>query len=220
MTPGPVPELLVRQFPNGRFVENTYLVGDPASGEAVVVDPGEDTTDLLAELAAGTWRVGQVWLTHGHIDHIQGVPAIRAATGAPVLLHPADLPLYRHVADQARSMGFEAGPMADPDGTLAHGQVLHVGSHAFTVRHVPGHSPGSVAFVGRDRVFGGDVLFAGSIGRTDLPGGNFFVLMKSIHAEVLVLPDATIVHAGHGPDSTIGVERRTNPFITGVVEAR
>ena len=215
--PAPLSELLVRQFPNGRFVQNSYLVGDPASGDAVLIDPGEDTTALLAEVAAGGWQVKELWLTHAHIDHVLGVPAARAATGAQVLLHDADLSLYHNVPNQANWMGFTAESLPEPDGPLEHAQVVTVGAHAFTVRHAPGHSPGSVCFVGDGRVFGGDVLFAGSIGRTDLPGGDFFTLLRSIHGQLLDLPDDTVLHAGHGPDSTIGRERRTNPFLTGEV---
>jgi glyoxylase-like metal-dependent hydrolase (beta-lactamase superfamily II) len=215
----PLPDLLVRQFPNGSFVENSYLLGDPASGDAVLVDPGEDPSALLAEVAQGQWQVRGIWLTHAHVDHVLGVPAAIAATGAPVLLHPADLPLYRNVPDQARWMGLAAEPLPEPDVALEHGAVLTVGSAVFTVRHTPGHSPGSVSFVGQGRVLAGDVLFAGSIGRTDLPGGNYYTLMKSIHARLLDLPDDTVLHAGHGPDSTIGAERRTNPFLTGAVGA-
>jgi glyoxylase-like metal-dependent hydrolase (beta-lactamase superfamily II) len=212
-------DLLVKQFPNGRFVQNSYLVGDPPSGDAILIDPGEDTTQLLAEVARGGWTVRAIWLTHAHVDHLLGVPATRTATGAPVLLHPADLPLYRALPQQAAWMGFSTEALWAPDGELAHGQVLMVGPHAFTVRHTPGHSPGSVCFVGADRVFVGDVLFAGSIGRTDLPGGDIFALMRSIHAHLLSLPDETTVHSGHGPDSTIGQERASNPFITGQVAA-
>ena len=212
-------DLVVRRFLNGRWAQNSYLLGDPASREAVLVDPGEDTTELLAEVRRGGWKIGGIWLTHAHIDHVLGVPEARRATAAPVLLHPADEPLYANVPGQASWMGIDAEPLDPTDAPLADGQVLHVGPHRFEVRHTPGHSPGSVSFIGAGRVIAGDVLFAGSIGRTDLPGGNFFTLMRSIHSHLLTLPDGTILHSGHGEDSTIGVERTTNPFITGEVRA-
>ncbi|MGH9260399.1 MAG: MBL fold metallo-hydrolase, partial [Acidimicrobiales bacterium] len=150
-----------------------------------------------------------------HVDHVLGVPQVKAATGAPVFLHPADLPLYHAAPAQAEWFGLRAPTLPAPDRAFAHGEVARVGELAFAVRHTPGHSPGSVSLVGQGVVFGGDVLFAGSIGRTDLPGGDFESLIASIERELLVLPDATVVHSGHGPDTTVGEERRTNPFLTG-----
>jgi len=214
-----VSELVVRKFTNGRFAQNSYLLGDEQSRAAVLVDPGEDPSGLLAEVTRGGWHVEAIWLTHAHIDHVLGVPHARQLTSAPVLLHVADLPLYTNVPQQAIAMGFRATALPAPDGDLTEGQSLMVGPHRFLVRHTPGHSPGSVSFVGPGLVIVGDVLFSGSIGRTDLPGGNFFTLMRSIHAHLLSLPDDTVLYAGHGDDSTIGVERATNPFITGEVRA-
>ncbi len=213
------PELVVEQFVNGRFAQNSYLVGDPGSGDAVLIDPGEDTSGLLSEVVRGRWQVRGIWLTHAHIDHVLGVPEARRATGAPIYLHPDDLPLYHGVQQQAAWMGITAPPLPKVDGPFTQGQLVQVGSHTFAVRHAPGHSPGSVCFVGDDRVFGGDVLFAGSIGRTDLPGGNSATLLRSIHQQLMTLPDTMILHAGHGPDSTIGIERESNPFLTGHASA-
>jgi glyoxylase-like metal-dependent hydrolase (beta-lactamase superfamily II) len=183
----------------------------------VLVDPGEDTRELLAEVTRGGWKVEAIWLTHAHIDHVLGVPEARRVTSAPVFLHPADEPLYANVPGQASWMGIDAAPLAPADGPITDGQQLSVGPHLLEVRHTPGHSPGSVSFIGNGFVIAGDVLFSGSIGRTDLPGGNFFTLMRSIHAHLLTLPDDTVLYSGHGEDSTIGVERTTNPFITGQV---
>lgn len=212
-------DLVVRKFVNGRFAQNSYLLADRVSRSAVLVDPGEDSRELLAEVTRGGWKVGAIWLTHAHIDHVLGVPAAKQLTAAPVLLHPDDQPLYANVPGQAAWMGIDAPVLPATDAALADGQELHVGPHRFVVRHTPGHSPGSVSFVGDGLVIAGDVLFSGSIGRTDLPGGDFFTLMRSIHAHLLTLSDDTVLHSGHGEDSTIGVERNTNPFITGEVRA-
>ena len=202
---------------NGQFVENCYLVGDDAKGVAVMVDPGEEAGRFLSELRRRRWSLEAIWLTHAHIDHILGVAAVREAhPGLPIYLHPLDVGLYNGLPEQGRWMGF-AGLEAPPpaDRMLAAGQTMQVGAYAFEVRHVPGHSPGHVAFVGHGVILGGDVLFNGSIGRTDLPGGDFATLMQSIQTGFLTLPDSTVVWSGHGPETTIGVERVSNPFLTG-----
>jgi glyoxylase-like metal-dependent hydrolase (beta-lactamase superfamily II) len=206
----------VVQIPNGQFLENCYLVIDDASGACAIIDPGEEAGLIAFKLeAAGVTPVG-IWLTHAHIDHILGVPRLRADTGAPVYLHPADRVLYDHAPEQALAFGMLSGDrLPEPDQELAHGDVLRVGELEFRVGHAPGHSPGSVVFHGPGVAFAGDVLFQGSIGRTDLPGGDYETLVKSIERELLTLPDATIVYSGHGPETTIGRERRTNPFLTG-----
>jgi hydroxyacylglutathione hydrolase len=200
--------------PNGRFLENCYLVTDPAAGASVVVDPGEDAALIAERLAALGTRLEAIWLTHAHVDHILGVAALKGTTGVPVYLHPADRALYDQVAEQARAFGMRAQPLPSPDRPLAHGDVLRIGGLAFAVRHVPGHSPGSVCLVGTGLVIAGDVLFRESIGRTDLAGGDFDTLIAGIERELLSLPDETIVYSGHGPQTTIGHERRHNPFLT------
>ena len=206
----------VVQIPGGQFVENCYLVIDEAAQACAVIDPGEQAGLILHKLRASGARPVGIWLTHAHIDHVLGVPELAAATGAPVYLHPDDRELYDAVPDQASWFGLTADPLRPPDRALAAGERLAVGGLEFTVRHAPGHSPGHVVFAGHGAVFGGDVLFQGSIGRTDLPGGDFDTLIGSIERELLVLPDSTIVYTGHGPATTIGAERRTNPFLRGV----
>lgn len=203
------------QIPNGQFVENCYLVVDEQAGECAVVDPGEEAGLILHKLAATGAKPVAIWLTHAHIDHVLGVPRVAAETGVPVWLHSADRPLYDAVPEQAAWFGLEAPALPPPDRTFAHGDTVRVGGLAFQVRHTPGHSPGSVCLVGPGVVLGGDVLFAGSIGRTDLPGGDFETLIASIERELLSLPEATIVYSGHGPETTVGHERRSNPFLTG-----
>jgi hydroxyacylglutathione hydrolase len=210
-----VSDLEVVALPNGQFAENCYLVADRRTREAVIIDPGEEPAMFLAELDTRAWTLRGIWLTHAHIDHIMGVAAVRQATGAPIHLHPLDRPIYDALPQFGTWVGMQLEPPPPPDVALQHGVPVRVGSFEFDVRFTPGHSPGSVSFVGHDMVFGGDVLFNGSVGRTDLPGGDSAALMASIQSQFLSLPDSTVVHSGHGPDTTVGVERLTNPFLTG-----
>lgn len=203
---------------NGQFAENCYLVADPAVGDCAVVDPGEESGRILAEVAQRGWRIAAIWLTHAHVDHVLGVAAVKAASGAPVHLHPADRPLYDALPEQATWMGLTAAPPPPPDAELHHGGRIVLGTHSFEVRHTPGHSPGSVSLIGAGIALVGDALFAGSVGRTDLPGGNGVALLSGIRRQLLVLPDETVVYSGHGPATTIGDERATNPFLTGDYE--
>ncbi|HKI94969.1 MAG TPA: MBL fold metallo-hydrolase [Gemmatimonadales bacterium] len=210
----PRPEVIT--LTNGAFVENCYLVIDRARGEAVIVDPGEDAALFLDRLRAEDVTLTGIWLTHAHLDHVLGVARVADATGVDIWLHPADRPLYDHIPDQAAVwMQQRVAPPPPPQHALAAGDVVTVGTHRFAVRHVPGHSPGSVAFVGHGMAFVGDALFAGSVGRVDLPGGDGAALLESITDQLLTLPDETVVYSGHGPATTIGQERASNPFLTG-----
>ena len=202
-------------LPNGQFAENCYLLGDTGTREAVIIDPGEESARFLGELNARGWSLQAIWLTHAHIDHIMGVGPVQRATGAPIHLHPLDRPIYDALPQFGSWMGMRLDPAPPPQFELGAGQVLRVGTSDFTVKFTPGHSPGSVSFHGQGMIFGGDVLFNGSVGRTDLPGGDSATLMTTIQSEFLSLPDTTVVHSGHGPDTTVGVERLTNPFLTG-----
>jgi glyoxylase-like metal-dependent hydrolase (beta-lactamase superfamily II) len=206
-------------LPNGQLAENCYLIADRSTGEAVIIDPGEESAMFLAELDTRGWALKGIWLTHAHVDHIMGVGAVRRATGAPIHLHPLDRPLYDALPQYGAWLGMRLDAAPPPDVELRPGTQVRVGRQAFDIRFTPGHSPGSVSFVGHGMVFGGDVLFNGSVGRTDLPGGDFPTLMNTLQSQFLSLPDSTVVHSGHGPDTTIGVERLTNPFLTGSVRA-
>ena len=208
-------ELEVVTLPNGQLAENCYLLADRRTREAVIIDPGEEPAMFLAELDTRAWTLRAIWLTHAHVDHIMGVSAVRGATGAPIHLHPLDRPIYDALPQFGVSLGKQLEAPPPPDVALESGGSVRVGRFEFEVRFTPGHSPGSVSFVGHDMVFGGDVLFNGSVGRTDLPGGDAATLMASIQTQFLSLPDSTVVHSGHGPDTTIGIERLTNPFLTG-----
>jgi glyoxylase-like metal-dependent hydrolase (beta-lactamase superfamily II) len=214
-----VSDLEVVSLPNGQLSQNCYLVADRRTREAVIIDPGEEPAMFLAELDTRAWTLRAMWLTHAHVDHIIGVGAVKRATGVPIHLHPLDRRIYDALPQFGAWLGMELEVPPPPDVALEAGGRLRVGGFEFEVRSTPGHSPGSVSFVGNGMVFGGDVLFSGSVGRTDLPGGDFATLMSTIHSQFLSLPDSTVVHSGHGPDTTIGIERLTNPFITGSVRA-
>ncbi len=201
---------------NGVFAENCYIVADRDRGEAILVDPGEEADLFLARLRSERLELQGIWLTHAHLDHVLGVRTVVERSGVPVWLHPDDRPLYDRMPDQAAAMlGVDFPAPPPPEGVLAAGDLVRVGDCEFEVRHVPGHSPGSVAFVGHGVTISGDVLFAGSVGRIDLPGGDGEALLHSIREQLLTLPDDTVVYSGHGPATTIGQERRTNPFLTG-----
>jgi hydroxyacylglutathione hydrolase len=204
---------------NGVFAENCYILADRATGDAVLVDPGEEAELFFARLRTEQLTLRAVWLTHAHLDHVLGIPAVRAHSSAPIWLHPADRPLYDAAPQQARALlGAELPRLPPPDRAFVPGEPVSVGGCGFEVRHVPGHSPGGVALVGDGIALVGDALFAGSIGRTDLPGGDLATLLASIGQQLLTLPDDTIVLPGHGPATTIGRERVTNPFLTGELE--
>jgi hydroxyacylglutathione hydrolase len=206
--------LSIVQLPLGPIQTNCYLVADGASGDAVVIDPGWDAPVIVQTLAARGWTCGHVLLTHAHFDHIGGAADLVEATGAPLAIHPGELPLLK-ARGGAGAFGLDLRPLPPPDVLLEPGQLFTAGTLRFEVLFVPGHTPGHVAFYhapGR-AVFSGDVLFQQGIGRTDLAGGNYPQLMRSLREVMLQLPDETVVYSGHGPATTIGAERRENPFL-------
>lgn len=212
----PPPDVIT--LTNGAFAENCYLVADREAGEAVLIDPGEEADVFLARIQSERLTLSAMWLTHAHLDHVLGVLGIKRRTGVPVWLHPGDRSLYDHVPAQARALvGVDVPSPPPPDHPIVPGQPLTVGAYAFDVRYVPGHSPGSVAFVGHGVAFVGDAVFAGSVGRVDLPGGDGPTLIRSIREQLLTLPDETVLYPGHGLATTVGRERASNPFLTGAV---
>lgn len=204
---------MIESFKTGPMDNNVYVIVDEDAGAAAVVDPGIDSGHILAALQARGLTIAAIVNTHGHFDHVVGNAAFQRASGAPIYRHPLDEEMARQ-ADQALArfgLTGEASPSADH--TLEEGGVFEFGRRRFELLHVPGHSPGSVVLVGPDTIIAGDVLFRGSIGRTDLPGGSLPQLLAGIRAKLMPLPDDTRVLPGHGPETTIGRERRSNPFI-------
>ena len=202
------------------FYKNGFVVACERTRQGVVIDPGDDVEEQLAIVRRAAITVTRILLTHAHLDHVTGVGAARTALGVDVWLHRDDLFLYEGAPEQGRMFGLNVQPQPRPDRFYAEGESLTFGDYVVDVKHTPGHCPGGVCLaIGRAgekerELFVGDTLFAGSIGRTDLPGGDLETLLSSIRNELFVYPDATVVHSGHGPDTTIGQERRTNPFLT------
>ncbi len=210
-------ELEIRFLTVGAFSENSYIVGCRSTGTGVLIDPGGEVPSLIEAAADMGVTIEAVWLTHAHLDHVLGLQEAVAATSAPIMLHPDDRMLYDAAPEQGRAFGFPVDPLPEPDGSLTAGETLRLGAHEAQVLHVPGHSPGHVAFwfPASRAVISGDVLFAGSIGRTDLPGGSYETLMRTIREVLLPLGDDVRVFPGHGPPTTIEAERTSNPFVLG-----
>jgi hydroxyacylglutathione hydrolase len=204
---------VVRRFPGGPFAENGYLVNCPNTRKGLIVDPGASVESILDQAKQDSVEVLSIVLTHAHLDHVDGVGAAKEATGAPIHLHRDDELLYRQAVTQATWLGLDMEPPPPLDEYLTDGEVFRFGDCQVEVRHTPGHSPGHVILVGNGVALVGDCVFSGSIGRTDLPGGNFQTLMSSIRDHILSLPDETVLYSGHGPETTVGHERVANPFL-------
>lgn len=208
----------VLTFGGGPFLQNTLLVVCADGRTGLLIDPGAMTPDALAEARARQLHIAAILLTHAHFDHVEGVGLAREETGAPIYLHPLDRVMYDNVTHFAMAYGVECDEQPPPDVELVPGETLSFGGSEFRIVFTPGHAPGHVMFVSTSEPVAivGDVVFAGSIGRTDLPMADFNTLMDSIHGQVLTLPDNTRLYTGHGPDTTVGDERRTNPFLVPV----
>ena len=196
---------------------NCTILGDEASGEAMVVDPGDNIPQILAFLAQHKLTLKQIVVTHGHIDHVGGAARLKKATGAPILMNENDLPQLKMMDVQAGWLGVPTPEMAAPDASADDGMVLGVAGHSARVLYTPGHTQGSIClhFAPDNLLLAGDTIFAGSIGRTDLPGGDGKQILRSLHDRLMTLPDATRVIPGHGPETSIGEERESNPFLAG-----
>ncbi len=216
-------EMIYLKIPVGLLQCNCSIIGDPRTLEAIVVDPGDEVERILSLIGRYKLKVTAIVSTHAHIDHVGGLAKLYQYTGAPVMMHSDDLPLYRGMEVQAAFLGMRPPELVEIHQLLKEGDVLQWGSFLANVLHTPGHSPGSVslylpkdtsnAILTSPHLFAGDTLFAGSIGRTDLWGGSLEMMMASVHDKLLQLPDATIVHPGHGASTTIGHERDSNPYL-------
>jgi hydroxyacylglutathione hydrolase len=206
--------LIIATLPVGLIQTNCYIVGCEETKEGAVIDPGGHPERILAEVARHGLTIRYVLDTHAHFDHTDANGAIVEATGAPLALHPEDLPLLE-AAGGAALFGMHADPSPPPDLELSDGDALEIGTLSFQVLHTPGHTPGHVCFYEPDEgvLFDGDVLFYRGVGRTDLPGGSWQQLLESIQGALFALPDDTVVHSGHGPTTTIGEEKRLNPWL-------
>ena len=205
----------VTTFTVGAFQENCYFVEDESTRDAALIDPGSESAKLITAIQRSGAQLQAIWLTHAHVDHVGAIGGVKAQWDVPVYLHPLDRPLYRVADRQAELYGMEFDTAPAPDREFSDGQTLSLGELTFEVMHAPGHSPGHVVIHGHGVAFVGDCLFAGSIGRTDLPASNGADLEKSLE-RITALPEDTIVYAGHGPATTIAEERETNPFLTGL----
>lgn len=216
-----IADMLIRTAAVPPFHKNGYVVVCERTREAAIIDPGDEVDDLLAVANKDRAKIKLILLTHAHLDHITGVTQARLATGAPIWLHRDDLFLYNGVVEQGRMFGLRVSPQPAIDSFYKPGTPLAFGDCAVDVHPTPGHSPGGVCLaIGESagavrELFVGDTLFAGSIGRTDLPGGDMTTLLASIRSVLFRFPDDSRVFSGHGPVTTIGEEKRTNPFLTG-----
>ncbi len=207
--------MILETFAVGPLQCNCTILGDEASGEAIVIDPGDEISRIHRLLTSRNLKLKQILITHAHIDHVGGALRLSRLTGAPIYLNENDLPLLAMMDQQAAWLGIPTPDVAPPDEGLPEGRLVGLAAYPAQVLHTPGHTQGSIClrFTPLNLLFAGDTLFAGSIGRTDLPGGNFDQILESIQTRLLCLPDETRVVPGHGPVTTIGRERISNPFL-------
>jgi glyoxylase-like metal-dependent hydrolase (beta-lactamase superfamily II) len=199
----------------GPLAENTYIVEHAATRKGVVVDPGFEGEEILGRLAERGITLEKILLTHGHLDHVAAVRVLKERTGATIHIHPDDSDRLQTAGVQGRMFGLHIENPPPPDVLLGEGDRIALGDQTFQVLHTPGHTPGHVTFLTGEMAFVGDLIFAGSIGRTDLPGGSYDALIRAVREKIFTLPDRTVLFPGHGPSTTVGEERRSNPFFAG-----
>jgi hydroxyacylglutathione hydrolase len=204
--------LIIKSLAVGPIQANCFIVGCENTHAAAVIDPGAEADRIIEEVSKANLRVESIINTHGHFDHVGGNRQLRDATGAELIIHSLDAPMLAQLERMAGAFGLKAENSPAPDRTVEEGDTLVIGNLRLAVLHTPGHTPGGISLYGDGCVFVGDTLFQGSIGRTDFPGGDFDTLLASIRTKLFALEDQTIVYTGHGPETTIGTEKRFNPF--------
>jgi hydroxyacylglutathione hydrolase len=207
--------MILKMLTVGPFQENCYIIGDEESGVGAIVDPGDEAARIAMAVEETNLEIGSIIVTHAHIDHVGAVVVLVDEYACPVLMHAEAEPMLRQLPTQAMMMGMRFGKVPSVDRHVEDEEILDVGDLSLHSLYTPGHAPGHLAFYAEEEglVLSGDALFAGSVGRVDLPGGSMEVLMRSIEDRLLTLPDDTLVYSGHGPRTTIGNERTSNPFL-------
>lgn len=205
--------MIIKCLPVGPIMANCFILGCEETLHAAVIDPGDEADRILTSLAESQLTLDYIINTHGHFDHVGANKRLKDASNAPILIHALDAPMLNQLAAEASAWGLTTENSPAPDRTIDEGDTVSVGNITLTVIHTPGHTPGGVSLKTQGHVFVGDTLFSGSIGRTDFPGGNFETLKASIQKKLFALDDDVQVHTGHGPQTTIGQERRYNPFV-------
>jgi len=205
--------LIIKSLEVGPIMANCYILGCEETKEGAVIDPGDETHRILSALADAKLKVKYILNTHGHFDHVGGNKKMKEATGAEILIHSMDAPMLKQLSASAAAWGLSSEDSPPPDRMLDEGDTVSFGNITLKVIHTPGHTPGGISFFTDKKVFVGDTLFMGSIGRTDFPGGDFETLISSIRNKLFVLGDDVKVFTGHGPETSIGREKRSNPFV-------
>ena len=204
--------MIIKTLAVGPIQANCFILGCETTHAGAVIDPGDDAERILAEVQQADLRIEAIINTHGHFDHVGANRRLKAATGAPLLIHPLDAPMLEQLDRMAGAFGLQVENSPAPDRLVEDGDTITVGELRLAVIHTPGHSPGGISLHADRSVFVGDTLFQGSIGRTDFPGGDLDTLLNSIRQRLFALDEATTVYTGHGPETTIGREKRSNPF--------
>ncbi len=204
--------MILKSLEVGPIMANCYILGCEETKEGAVIDPGDETRRILSALADAKLKVKYILNTHGHFDHVGGNKKMKEATGAEILIHSMDAPMLNRLSASAAAWGLSSEDSPQPDRMLEEGDTISFGNITLKVIHTPGHTPGGISFFTDKKVFVGDTLFMGSIGRTDFPGGDFETLISSIRNKLFVLGDDVKVFTGHGPETSIGREKRSNPF--------
>lgn len=208
--------MIIEKVTVSPLLENCYIVGDEATMEGIIIDPGDEAERILRKVASLGLKIGKIINTHGHVDHVCAVQAAKESLGAEFYLHPAERMHLPRLLESATMFGISGARIPDVDVDLSDGDLIAVGGLTLRVVHTPGHTPGHCILIVGDDAFCGDLIFAGSIGRTDFPGGDYPTIVASLESSILTLPDQCRLHPGHGPSTSVAVEKQFNPFLRGL----